>query len=134
MTSGGYGKYSQFIHKSGIDDEKTPICKIASSAVESEEATGITPCTLQDEMWGKTRTEFRDTRQEEDKSKASSATDELLRLHIDYNHMSFARLLTMANQGVITRKYIKCPTPLCAACMYSKAIKRRKPNQTNNKD
>ena len=40
----------------------------------------------------------------------------------------------MANQGVIAKKYIKCPTPLCAACMYSKAIKRRKPNQTKNRD
>ena len=52
MTSGGYGKYSQFIHESVIDDEKTPICKIASSVMESEEATGITPCTLQDTMGG----------------------------------------------------------------------------------
>ena len=98
MTSGGYGKYSQFIQESGIDDETTPICKIASSVMESEEAPGLTPCTLQDNMWGKTHTEFRDAQQEENNSEASSATDELLRLHIDYNHMSFAGLQTMANQ------------------------------------
>ena len=134
MTSGGYDKYSQFIQESGIDDETTPTCRIASSVMENEETPGLTPCTLQDNMWGNTRTEFRDTQQEENKSDASSATDELMRLHLDYNHMTFARLRTMANQGVIAKKYAKCPTPLCAACMYSKAIKRRKPNQTKNRD
>ena len=50
---------------------------------------------------------------------------EFLNLHCRAGHVSFAKLQQMARQGSIPRKFSSCPIPVCAACMYGKATRKR---------
>ena len=63
-----------------------------------------------------------------DLSKEKSGDDDstkLLRLHQRYGHISFHRLVEMANQGIINKKYAKCKIPVCSACLYAKATRKK---------
>jgi len=56
--------------------------------------------------------------------KLENASAELLRFHIKYGHIPFARLREMAKQNVIPRRLATCPTPACVACMYGRATRK----------
>lgn len=46
---------------------------------------------------------------------------ELLMIHHQYGHISFAKLQEMvAKQGIIPRRLAKCRKPACSACLYAK--------------
>ena len=47
----------------------------------------------------------------------------LLRYHQQFGHVSFARLKDMARTGAIPKRLAQCNTPVCAACLYSKATR-----------
>ena len=49
----------------------------------------------------------------------------MLKLHQHFGHISFRKLRKMAQRGIIPKKFAKCPTPACSACMYAKATKRQ---------
>ena len=56
----------------------------------------------------------------------------LMRLHEQLSHCSFDHLKQMAEQGIISRKLAKVPTPKCPSCLYRKA--HRKPWWTHKID
>ena len=64
------------------------------------------------------------TENEED-AKRSSLTSEFLNIHYRSGHMSFRKLQVMAKQGAIPRRFATSPIPVCTACMYGRATKRR---------
>lgn len=49
---------------------------------------------------------------------------ELLRVHHQFNHISFGKLQSMAKCGILPKRLSKCPIPICSACMYGKATRR----------
>ncbi len=50
---------------------------------------------------------------------------QLLDIHQKYGHVGFSRLKEMARQGIISSKYATCPIPVCSACMFAKARRKR---------
>ena len=59
---------------------------------------------------------------------------QLLHIHCKYGHIPFARLQTMAKQGILPKYLATTPTPACAACLFGKATKRRwRHNAPSNK-
>lgn len=61
----------------------------------------------------------------EEEKQATTDTDLLLRYHHRFAHLSFAKLQEMAKQNVIPTRLAKCQVPVCTACLYAKATKRR---------
>ena len=61
----------------------------------------------------------------------SNPAIELLRVHHQWNHMSFGKLEAMAKCGILPKRLSGIPTPVCAACLYGKAT--RKPWRTKPK-
>jgi len=61
---------------------------------------------------------------ENDRQPTSDAAD-LLKLHHRFGHISFKRLQEMAKQGTVPMRLAKCPIPVCTACMFAKATKRK---------
>jgi hypothetical protein len=60
---------------------------------------------------------------------------EMLRIHHQCGHISFARKQEMAKLGMIPKRLAKCPVPTCSACLYAKAIRRKWRGKTaNNSD
>ncbi len=72
---------------------------------------------------------------EEDRQPSDLA--ELLMLHHQYGHISFAKLQEMAKQGIIPRRLSKCRVPVCSACLYSKMTRkpwRGKPSKKDDRE
>ena len=57
-------------------------------------------------------------------STSGSNTALLLRYHYKYGHISFKRLIKMAEQGIIPKRLKNTYIPACLACHYAKATKR----------
>ncbi len=47
-------------------------------------------------------------------STESKMTAEFLELHQRYGHVSFQRLIEMSKQGIINKRFAKCPIPTCS--------------------
>jgi transposase InsO family protein len=82
---------------------------------ETEEGKEVAPAVILDE----------EDRIEE------SPTAELLKIHHAYDHTPFPKLQEMAKQGVIPKKLAKCNVPVCSACQYAKATKRKWRSRTS---
>ena len=50
---------------------------------------------------------------------------QFLEVHQKYGHIGFNKLIEMAKQGIINSKFAKCPIPVCSACMFAKAKRKR---------
>ena len=50
---------------------------------------------------------------------------DLLQLHTKYGHIPFARLREMAKQGIIPAHRAHTKTPVCAACLFGKATRKK---------
>ena len=50
---------------------------------------------------------------------------EMLTCHFKFGHVPFDQLQEMAKQGIIPKRLAHCPNPVCLACMYVKATKRK---------
>ena len=46
-------------------------------------------------------------------------------LHQRFGHLSFTKLQQMARDGIIPKKFAKCPKPACSSCLYAKATRRQ---------
>ena len=57
---------------------------------------------------------------------------ELLQHHHNLQHIPFSRLREMAKQGTIPRRLANCRTPVCAACMYGRATRKKWKNKPSN--
>ena len=52
-------------------------------------------------------------------------TAELLRLHYSFGHTPFAKMQEMAKRGALPKRLARCNVPVCSACAYAKATKRK---------
>jgi hypothetical protein len=69
--------------------------------------------------------------EEEDKQPTTDAA-ELLRIHQRFGHISMAKLRNMAQQNIIPRRLAKCSIPVCTACQFAKATRRRWRDKTKS--
>jgi hypothetical protein len=60
-------------------------------------------------------------------------TAELLRYHYNFGHAPFSKLQEMAKRKVIPKRLASCNVPVCSACQYCKATKRKwRPKTSKN--
>ena len=50
---------------------------------------------------------------------------EMLTYHYKFGHVPFNQLRGMVKQGILPKGLAKCPNPVCLACLYAKATKRK---------
>jgi hypothetical protein len=63
--------------------------------------------------------------EDEEERQLDSASAEFLRYHQKFNHVSPKRIQMMAKQRILPFRLSKCPIPVCTACLYGKATKRK---------
>jgi Reverse transcriptase (RNA-dependent DNA polymerase) len=63
--------------------------------------------------------------EDEEERQINSASAEFLRYHQKFNHVSPKRIQMMAQQRILPFRLSKCPVPVCTACLYGKATKRK---------
>ena len=154
----GYKEYQAFCEQAEFDNTEDihpiiaePGVNTGGSDEESKNGTMRLELETTDATWpspnkrniSEDRLAGRDQVEEKEseiEAKRDSITSEFLSLHYRSGHMSFQKLQVMARQGVIPRKFATSPIPICAACMYGKATKRRwrdkpakKPKETQEK-
>ena len=61
---------------------------------------------------------------EEDTAFQEKPAAEFLRWHHKLNHMSGAKMQSMAKCGLLPKKLAKCQIPTCTSCLYGKATRR----------
>jgi hypothetical protein len=61
---------------------------------------------------------------EEDTAIHENPAAEFLRWHHKLNHMSAAKMQSMAKRGLLPKKLAKCQIPTCTSCLYGKATRR----------
>jgi transposase InsO family protein len=62
--------------------------------------------------------------QEEEHPEMPTAQQELLQWHLRLGHLSFARIQSMAKQGLLPRKLAHQVVPFCSGCAYGKMTRR----------
>jgi hypothetical protein len=63
--------------------------------------------------------------EDEEERQLDSTSAEFLRYHQKFNHVSPKRIQMMAKQRILPFRLSKCPIPVCTACLYGKATKRK---------
>jgi hypothetical protein len=63
--------------------------------------------------------------EDEEDRQPTNVSAEFLRYHQKFNHISPKRIQMMAKQRIIPYRLSKCPIPICTACLYGKATKRK---------
>jgi hypothetical protein len=63
--------------------------------------------------------------EDEEERQPTNVSAEFLRYHQKFNHISPKRIQLMAKQRIIPYRLSKCPIPICTACLYGKATKRK---------
>jgi hypothetical protein len=63
--------------------------------------------------------------EDEEERQPTNVSAEFLRYHHKFNHVSPKRIQMMAKQRIIPYRLSKCPIPICTACLYGKATKRK---------
>ena len=131
-SSPGYDKFHAFLATADYDDntENPIICQEATSIIEDEDFM----CNEQDHTTQHPKAQKHDaldseiqshlTSQLEIQRKIEHKSSELLHMHCKFGHIPFARLKTMAKQGIISKHLADAPTPACIACLYGRATKR----------
>jgi hypothetical protein len=62
---------------------------------------------------------------EEDRQPTIDAAELLRYPHPQFGHATFCKIQELAKSGVIPKKLVKCNAPVCSACMFAKATRRR---------
>ena len=55
---------------------------------------------------------------------------ELMKCHVQFGHVSFQQLQLMAKAGIVPKQLANCPTPVCSASCYAKAIHQQWQSKT----
>jgi hypothetical protein len=63
--------------------------------------------------------------EDEEDRQPTNVSAEFLQYHQKFNHVAPKRIQMMAKQLIIPYKLSKCPIPICTACLYGKATKRK---------
>jgi hypothetical protein len=69
----------------------------------------------------------------EEDTQPTNLAAELLRIHHRMGHAPFAKLQEMAKQGALPGRLKNCPIPMCTACMYGKASRKKWRDKPANK-
>jgi transposase InsO family protein len=73
--------------------------------------------------------------EDEEDVQPTNLAAEMLWIHHQCGHISFARIQEMAELGIIPTRLAKYPVPTCSACLYAKATRRKWRSKTaNNRD
>ena len=135
----GYEKFHSFLTTAEYDDDDDNpiICKEATSIIEDEDDNAfqhsnhpIRQYKINKNALFDDSTESDITSQLEMQHKVQNRSLQLLQIHCKYGHIPFARLQTMAKQGILPKYLATTPIPACAACLYGKATKRRWRNKS----
>ena len=139
----GYEKFHTFLATAEYndDDDNPIICKKATSIIEVEDDNSSHyPRHLAKQYHLNKNKLFDDgldsniTTRLEMQQQVQNRSTQLLQIHCKYGHIPFARLQTMAKQGVLPKYLANTPIPACAACLFGKATKRRwRHNSPTNK-
>jgi Reverse transcriptase (RNA-dependent DNA polymerase)/GAG-pre-integrase domain len=57
-------------------------------------------------------------------AKTPSSSEELLKWHRRYGHMSMKRIQRMATQGILPKHLATCPLPICQSCLFGKMSRK----------
>eukprot|EP00978_Attheya_sp_CCMP212_P038548 scaffold192055_cov31-Attheya_sp.AAC.1 len=97
-----------------------------SGSVETETDESDIPNVTNFDLYGPTEGETTPNiiDDEEDRQPTPKAA-ELLRYHQQFGHAPFRKIQELAKAGVIPKKLAKCKAPVCSACMFAKATRRR---------
>ena len=144
--SPGYNKFSLFCKSTNIEYEKdicypmTCLPVETEHEIEDEETNSENMVKLNwpeikqenarssEHLQGPTKSTERykrDSKSAERSNGSDDDTSKLLRIHQKYGHISFHRLREMANQGIINKRYSQCKIPVCSACLYAKATRKK---------
>jgi transposase InsO family protein len=63
--------------------------------------------------------------EDEEERQIDNVSAEFLRYQQKFNHVSPKRIQMMAKQRILPFRLSKCPVPVCTACLYGKATKRK---------
>ena len=139
-TTPSFSRYDKFCERAEItrQDDDNPITSMTARSVIEDDLESVTngtspapttctPCVFDSTInkpsnvtsW----TPLNDTHTKDEA--------ELLQYHHNLQHVPFSRLREMAKQGIIPRRLANCRTPVCAACMYGRAT-RKKWKKTSN--
>ena len=130
----GYEKFHSFLAKAEYcdDDDNPIICKEATSIIEDEDDNTVHPPRNPLKQYKLNKNALFDdinetyiTSQLKMEHQVQSRSSQLLHIHCKYGHIPFARLQTMAKQGILPKYLTTTPTPAFAACLFGKATKRR---------
>ena len=141
QTAPDYKRFQLFCQQAELEDPTSPIIADPNihSDVDDSHTTGERLTDI-DDIWqhpnNKNPSEFKLTGKrdamgwgkeiKEIEYRNDNLAMEFLSLHCRAGHVSFAaKLQQMARQGSIQRKFSSCPIPVCAACMYGKATRKR---------
>ena len=62
-------------------------------------------------------------------------SNDMLRWHHRLGHISFKKLKIMAKLGILPKKFLTCPIPVCTSCLFGKATRKpwrnRHPRKTD---
>ena len=140
----GFGKFKLFCEKAEIDYDKECtfplICQSTKDESDVDSVENGTTSSESDLRWPTNDqmsvSEFKINDKSSENSldtngtnysrkRTDSVTAELLELHQRFGHISFKRLIEMAKQGTINKKFAECQIPTCSACLYAKATRRK---------
>ena len=138
QTAPGYRGYQLFCQQAELHhDSKTIIAtpsvaeppndaiKPPSRVIESIESEWHAPNdknTSEVKLTGKLEATGRDKEMD---LRRENLASEFLDIHCRAGHTSFGKLQEMARQGIIPKRFATCAIPVCAACMYGQATRRR---------
>ena len=59
-----------------------------------------------------------------DSDKVSDTSNDLLKSHQRFGHLSFVKLQIIAKKGIIPKQYVTCDIMVCQVCVYETMIKK----------
>jgi hypothetical protein len=86
--------------------------------------------------WGNREKQAHHRVKDEEDVQPTNLTAEMLGIHHQCGHISFARIQEMAKLGMIPKRLAKCLFLTCSACLYAKAIRQKWQSKetTNNRN
>ena len=148
----GYNKYRHFLQAAGMETEDTDPVVMDATLVSDDEQSQDDNHADQDDDWNDgwimepegaegadqneprqvdfTLTPYDNATSEttlvepDEEHKVENLAAQLLRVHHQFNHISFNKLQMMAKAGILPKRLANCQVPVCSACMYGKATRR----------
>ena len=136
QTAPGYKGYHLFCQQAEMDDSQDGHPIIAQPGIDNNHDMENEDDVDVDRMWlpkqrmnqseiNLTGRHHIDNTGDELDAKRENLVAEFLNIHYKSGHLGFQKLRMMARQGIIPNKFANAPIPVCTACMYGKATKKR---------